>query len=155
MYERVLLASDGTQEGLTALREGALLARDCRARVYLLVVTLNTPGARLADSIHPIPRGEAEEALLTRGLTRLGEMGVPAGGAVVFGEPAMEIGVHAKRFNADLVIVGHRRQGLMERWWSGASGAYLVDHVPCSVLIARRIVSDEEFERRLKLPAGA
>ncbi len=155
MYERVLLASDGTQEGLTALREGALLARDWRARVFLLVVTLNTPGARLADSVHPIPRGEAERDLLERGLTRLGEMGVQASGEVVSGEPAMEIGARAKSFSADLVVVGHRRQGLMERWWSGASGAHLVDHVPCSVLIARRIVSDEEFERRLKLPARA
>jgi nucleotide-binding universal stress UspA family protein len=155
MYERVLLASDGTQEGLTALREGALLARDWRARVFLLVVTLNTPGARLADSVHPIPRGEEERALLTRGLARLGEMGVQATGAVASGEPAMEIGAHARSFKADLVVVGHRRQGLMERWWSGASGAYLVDHVPCSVLIARRIVSDQEFERRLKLPADA
>jgi nucleotide-binding universal stress UspA family protein len=106
----------------------------------------------VADSIHPIPRGEEERALLGRGLTRLGQMGVPCGGAVVFGEPVMEIGARARSFNADLVIVGHRRQGLIERWWSGASGAYLVDNVSCSVLIARRIVSDEEFERRLKAP---
>jgi nucleotide-binding universal stress UspA family protein len=155
MYERVLLACDGTQEGLTALREGALLARKLRARVFLLVVMLNTPGARLADSIHPIPRGEAEQALLERGLVRLRAMGVPAAGAVVCGEPALEIGAHAKSFKADLVIVGHRRQGMIERWWSGASGAYLVDQVSCSVLIARRIVSDEEFERRLSLPADA
>lgn len=155
MYERILLASDGTHEGLTALREGALLARDVRARVFLLVVTPDTPGGRLADSIHPLPRGEAEQDLLQRGLKRLAEMGVPAEGELVSGEPAQAIGAQAGRFNADLVVVGHRRQGLMERWWSGASGAYLVDHVACSVLIARRIVSDEEFERRLKRPAGA
>ncbi len=154
MYKRVLLASDGTQEGLTALREGALLARDWGAQVFLLVVTLNTPGARLADSVHPIPRGETEQKLLDFGLTRLGQMGVKASGAVVSGEPALEIGDHAKRFEADLVVVGHRRQSLMERWWSGASGAHLVDHVGCSVLIARRIVTDAEFERMLNLPAA-
>jgi len=44
------------------------------------------------------------------------------------------------------VVVGHRRQTLLERWWSGASGAYLVDNVGCSVLVARNVISDEEIE---------
>ena len=38
MYKRSLLAYDGSVEGRTALREGALLARQCRANVFLLSV---------------------------------------------------------------------------------------------------------------------
>ena len=38
MYKRVLLAYDGSVEGRTALREGALLARQCGAEVFLLSV---------------------------------------------------------------------------------------------------------------------
>ena len=38
MYKRILLAYDGSVEGRTALREGALLARQCGAKVFLLAV---------------------------------------------------------------------------------------------------------------------
>ena len=38
MYKRILLAYDGSLEGRTALREGALLARQCDAEVFLLSV---------------------------------------------------------------------------------------------------------------------
>ena len=38
MYKRILLAYDGSVEGRTALREGALLARQCGAQVFLLSV---------------------------------------------------------------------------------------------------------------------
>ena len=34
MYKRILLAYDGSLEGRTALREGALLARQCGAQVF-------------------------------------------------------------------------------------------------------------------------
>ena len=38
MYQRILLAYDGSLEGRTALREGALMARQCGAEVFLLSV---------------------------------------------------------------------------------------------------------------------
>jgi len=44
MYKRILLAYDGSLEGRTALREGALLARQCSAEVFLLSVLVD-PGA--------------------------------------------------------------------------------------------------------------
>jgi hypothetical protein len=43
------------------------------------------------------------------------------------------------------VVVGHRKRSLLERWWSGTTGAYLVDHLGCSLLVARRPISDEDF----------
>ena len=42
MYKRILLAYDGSIEGRTALREGALLARQCGAEVFLLSVLADT-----------------------------------------------------------------------------------------------------------------
>jgi len=38
MYKRILLAYDGSVEGRTALREAALLAKQCDAKVFLLSV---------------------------------------------------------------------------------------------------------------------
>ena len=149
MFERILLATDETRESLVALREGALLARRFKAKVFLLVVMTHGAGARMADGVYPMPRSADGEALLETGLDRLRRLGLEASGAIVAGEPAQQIGAAAARFKADLVVVGHRRQSLLDRWWSGSSGSYIVDNVGCSVLLARNCVTDADFERLL------
>jgi hypothetical protein len=62
---------------------------------------------------------------------------------MVRGEPAKEIGTFASQIEADLIVVGHRRQSAFGRWWSGPKGAYLMDYTDCSLLVARNVVSDE------------
>jgi len=49
MYKRTLLAYDGSVEGHTALREGALLARQCGADVFLLSVLTDDGTFLLAE----------------------------------------------------------------------------------------------------------
>jgi nucleotide-binding universal stress UspA family protein len=49
MYKRILLAYDGSIEGRTALREGALLAKQCRAEVFLLSVLADTGTLLLSE----------------------------------------------------------------------------------------------------------
>jgi len=151
MYKRILLASDETRESLVALREGALIARALGAEAFLLIVERATLGHRMADGVYPVPRDSKTALdLLGLGLTRLRRLGVPCAGEVVFGEPATEIAACAQAFHADLIVVGHRKRSLVERWWSGESGAYLVDTVACSVLVARDTISDAEFEGYLQ-----
>jgi nucleotide-binding universal stress UspA family protein len=156
VYKRILLASDGTRESLVALREGALIAKAVRARVWLMIIEPETASLRVADGIYPAPRDPGEaSALLGRGLQRLARLGVAAEGEVVFGEPAPLITARARAFKADLVVVGHRRRSFLERWWSGGTGAYLIDGVTCSVLVARDVVSDAEFEAHLAADGAA
>jgi nucleotide-binding universal stress UspA family protein len=149
MYRRILLAADGSRESLIALREGALIAAAYNAAVFLLVIEREAPGVRVADGIYPLPITSEVSKLMQLGLDRLRRLGVEATGAAVSGDPTAAISKAARKFNADLVVVGHRRQSALERWWSGSAGAYLVDNVPCSVLIARDVISDEEFESHL------
>ncbi|MBC7135778.1 MAG: universal stress protein, partial [Oceanibaculum nanhaiense] len=52
------------------------------------------------------------------------------------GNPAEEIGRMAREIGADLVVVGHREQSALARWWGGSVGASLLAHAPCSVLVA-------------------
>ena len=149
MYKRILMAADGSREGMVALREGALLAQTYQAKVFLLVVVRETTTTLIADGVHPTQRNLDHEALLQLGLQRLGRLGIEATGQALVGEPAEAISAYTKRFKAGLLVLGHPKQGLLDRWWSGASGAFLSDNVSCSVLIARNIISDEEFERNL------
>jgi nucleotide-binding universal stress UspA family protein len=152
IYKRVLLAYDGSVEGRTALREGALLAKRCGAEVFLLSVVRETAGTLMAQGADPSAglQLESYRKVLADGIDRLKKFGFEPTAKLVSGEPALEIGAFAKQIAADLVVVGYRRQSAFARWWSGLSGAYLIDHVHCSLLIARNAISDEAFETELK-----
>jgi nucleotide-binding universal stress UspA family protein len=152
MYSRILLAYDGTREGAIALREGALLAKQSGAKVFVLSVLPETEGVLMAEGVYGDVVGQQMEeyrGVLDRGVAVLRRLGVDPVAKLVVGEPAPCIGAYAKEVKADLVVLGHRRQTLLQRWWSGGTGAYISDHVTCSVLVARNAISDEAFEAEL------
>ena len=146
MYKRILLAYDGSVEGRTALREGALLARQCGAEVFLLSVLVD-PGTFVLTEVALAGASVQIEddfiEVLNEGVARLRALGFDPVAKLVRGEPAKEIGTYAKQIEADLIVVGHRRQSAFDRWWSGPKGAYLMDYTDCSLLVARNVVSDE------------
>jgi nucleotide-binding universal stress UspA family protein len=153
MYDRVLLAYDGTREGRTALREGAMLARRFGCRIHLLCVVAETGGVMIGEAAFAgavVQAQDTYKALFEEALQRLRDLGFEPEGRMVSGEPAEAIAAYAREIGADLVVVGHRRKSLLQRWWSGETGAYLVDHIGCSLLIARRAVSDEEFRAEME-----
>lgn len=153
MYRRIVLAYDSTLEGRAALREGALVAKRCGARVFLLSVLPASSGVSMAEAAQV---GAAERlrdtyaSVLEEGLSNLRRLGFMAEGELVRGEPTQEIAKFARAVGADLVVVGHRRRNFLERWWSGASGGYIVDNVDCSLLVAQTTISDTAFEAELR-----
>ena len=149
MYKRLLLASDGTRESLVALREGALIAQTFGATAHLLIIDRETPTIRVAESMSMQRCPAQGQELLELGLERLSRLGVQATGSLLRGEPLELITGCVRRLGIDLIVIGHRRQSFLDRWWSGPSGGYIIDQVACSVLIARDTVSDEEMERHL------
>jgi nucleotide-binding universal stress UspA family protein len=76
----------------------------------------------------------------------LNELGFEPTSRFVEGEPTPTIAAVAKEIAADLVVVGHRSERFLSRWWSGSKQSYLTEYVKCSVLIARNALTDEEFE---------
>ena len=149
MYKRILLAYDGSVEGRTALREGALLARQCGAQVFLLSVLTDDGtflSAEVALSGASVRMEDDFMEILNEGVARLKKLGFDPVAKLVRGQPAEEIGNFAREIGADLIIVGHRRQSAFDRWWSGPKGAYLMDYTDCSLLVARKVISDEAIE---------
>ena len=149
MYRKVLLVYDGSIEGRRALREGATLAQFCRAEVFLLAVvelsSIMTPDAGLA-----IPMDEQTanyKVTLAEGVERLKALGFSPTARLETGDPGQKIADVAKEIGAQLVVVGHRPQGPLARWWFGSVGNYLVKHLHCSVLVAQTEISDDEFEQ--------
>jgi nucleotide-binding universal stress UspA family protein len=158
MYKRILLAYDGSREGAIALREGALIAKACGAQVFLLSVVPETGGVLMVEGAQGgvVPKmAEAYKEQLQRGVERLKSFGFDPVARLVVGEPSPTIGAVAREVEADLVVVGHRKQNFLARWWSGSTGAYLSDHIPCSLLLCRNPISDEAFDAAMRETVAA
>ena len=140
MYRKILLAYDGSRAGREALCQGADLARLCRAEVILLAIVALEPGVALAEAVAPSDlrarEQEEMERLLEEGAQNLRQAGLSVETRLRQGHPAEEIGRLAREMGVDLIVVGHREQGALARWWSGSTGASLLAHVPCSLLVA-------------------
>ena len=153
MYKKVLLAYDGSIEGRRALREGAKLAQLCRAEVFLLAV-VELPSVVTPDAGLAIPMGNQTanyESTLAEGVERLRALGFSPTARLEVGDPGQKIADVAEEIGAQLVVVGHRPQGRLARWWFGSVGSYLVKRLRCSVLVGQTEISDDEFEK-LKQP---
>ena len=157
MYAKILLAYDGSLEGAVALREGAILAKQCGAAVFLLSVAPDSAGVQMAEGIQcgaVASHTDHYREVLERGIARLTRLGMKPVGRLAFGDPAKAIGAYAREVGADLVVVGHQKRNMLERWWSGPTGAYICDFIGCSLVIARNAVSDEAFEEQMAVAHG-
>ena len=157
MYKRILLAYDGSREGLIALREGALLAKRDGAEAFLLSVVPEA-GALIAQSVGGDPLGhqvDTHQLVLARGLSVLDQLGVASSGKLISGDPAAAIVAHAREVAADLIVLGHRHHGALARWFTESTSDYVSEHVPCSVLLGSNPISDETFAAALLASANA
>jgi nucleotide-binding universal stress UspA family protein len=142
MYKRILLAYDGSQSGQKALLECREVAGLANAELYLIAVS--PPAAALIGGEGYVYDARAEEEersafqrVLDDGLSQLRQEGRAAQGEVVVGQPVDEITEYAKRIKADLIVVGHRHlDSWAARWWRGSISKALIEHAPCSVLVA-------------------
>jgi len=142
MYKRILLAYDGSQSGQKALLECREVAGLSNAELFLIAVS--PPAAALIGGEGYVYHARAEEEersafqrVLDEGLAQLRQEGRAAQGEVVVGQPVDEITEYAKRIKADLIVVGHRHlDSWAARWWRGSISKALIEHAPCSVLVA-------------------
>lgn len=158
MYRTVLLAYDGSREGQLALREGARLAQICGSKVVLLAVvepSFDYTFAMDSGVGYLPPESQVDfEGILSEGAERLTRMGLVPITRLEKGAPADQIAAVALEVAADLVVVGHQKQGLFARWLTGSVTATLSDSLNCSLLIGRTEVSDELLFANAATPQG-
>ena len=146
MYRTILLAYDGSLEGRLALREGARLAQICGAHVVLMAVVEYDPAIYAGDGsgVYLAPdRTDDVRKILDEGVARLIRMGFAPDARLERGLPAERITSVANEIAADLVVVGHHKQGALARWLVGSVTTSLSDSLNCSLLVARLEISDE------------
>ena len=142
MYKRILLAYDGSESGQKALLDCQDLAQWAHSALTLVaVMPLNMDvmgmGVGVYDPQLMEREKEALQAVLNEGTRRLMEAGHAATGEVLVGETVDEITRYARNISADLIVVGHRHlDSWAARWWRGSISKTLIEHSPCSVLVA-------------------
>ncbi len=140
MFKRILLAYDGSPQTDAALSEATELALLCKAELHLLGVCATTGTAALLQAdvspeLFAVERDQVQEVLASAA-SDLGKRGLIVNTCIREGIPAIEIAAHANEINADLAIVGHTTKGVLARWLVGSTGADLIRHLPCSLLIS-------------------
>jgi nucleotide-binding universal stress UspA family protein len=141
MFERILMAYNGTREGRAALFACAEVAGFARGETHLLAVATMPSSMFLTEGFLPEELIEEEkkrmQEVLDEGLATLQARGFTVAGHLAVGEPVEEICRVAKEVGADLIVLGHKqKQSFGARWWRGSVGATLLDYAPCSLLVA-------------------
>ncbi len=146
MYQRILVAYNGTPESRVALEECLKLTPTAGAEVHLLAVVSPPPyllvGEFAAAAVLSVEEGLAAErekmsAELEQGATLLRAGGLSVTSHLEVGEPVSVIEELAADLQVELVIVGHSRtKPLALRWWRGTTDTLLVEKLRCSLLVA-------------------
>lgn len=144
MYQRILVAVDGSETSHLALDAAVKLARDCGAQLQPLFV-VDVP--ILAYDVLAYDPSYVRDALLEEGtlvgkaaLARMRQSGVTGDPRVVEADPAVEDIAHcilraAADFKADVVVMGtHGRRGF-ERMMLGSVAERFLRIAQCPVLM--------------------
>ncbi len=142
MYKKILLAYDGSEAGQKALLDCREIAQWGHSELHLVAVMPSAMSfVGLEGGVYDVELEEREKrkyrGVLEDGLQRLSECGFTSRGEVVTGEAIDEISKYARKIQADLIIVGHKHlDSWAARWWRGSISGALIEHAPCSVLVA-------------------
>ncbi|MEO6917473.1 MAG: universal stress protein [Collimonas sp.] len=140
MYQKILVAYNGSAESRAALQECIQLRPPGSAEIHLLgVVHLSAYGMAggYAPEIVCTTKTQTMRQELDEGQALLVAAGLNPVIHLEIGEPVDVIGTLADRLKIELVIVGHsRRKTLAARWWRGDTDALLVERLGCSILVA-------------------
>jgi nucleotide-binding universal stress UspA family protein len=152
----IVVGYDGTRPAERALRRAAHLARAFGATVIVADVAAPeplqaTPGAFGFPPYYPASlEGQgirADEALWRRPRARIeavfAETGVAHEFAGIVGEPAQEIVEVAERRGADLIVVGTREPGFLDRLFGGSVSQGVARRARCDVLIVHPAEDDD------------
>jgi nucleotide-binding universal stress UspA family protein len=144
---RILLAFDGSAgaEQAVDLLSGVHWSDDMTLRIVSVAERLApmfatpwVPGLMTTAPELDAAVVAQRDAAVAEVVRRIADPGRNVAGAVLHGRPATVIVDEARRYEADLVIVGSRGHGAIASLLLGSVSAEIVDHAPCPVLVARR-----------------
>ncbi|MEO6928064.1 MAG: universal stress protein [Casimicrobiaceae bacterium] len=141
MYQRILVAYDGSDASRLAIDECAHLVPVAGREVHIACVIHDPSAFVLPGEFVPEPLLESERDEVNRDLDQaaatLRERGFTVSTHLLDGEPVDVLAKLIDTLGVDLLVIGHRRnKKFAARWWRGRVDALLMERVRCAILIA-------------------
>ena len=136
-FERILLATDGSEYSSGAIRVAIDLARRNKARLFIAGVAVYNP--EYATSVPGLEQAALDQA--HRSVAGAVEAASGVDHEVVITEaeePWRGIVDAAEEYRADVIVMGRRGKRGLARGMVGDATARVIGHAPCSVLVAPR-----------------
>lgn len=140
MFDKLLLAVDGSEHALRAARMAADLARTVKSTELRIVVAyesippyLGEPNMQYAIDAHM----KEAKSVLDKAINEVGEIPGEVHTEVLEGSPADAIIDVANTRGSDVIVMGSRGLGRLAGLLLGSTSQKVVSHAPCPVLIVR------------------
>ncbi len=136
----IVVGTDGSAAAERAVRRAVSIAKGTGAELHLVTAY---PDGSYRESIAGTARRteidlrEAAESVLARDASHAQTEGVDAATQAREGDPAQVLIDVAEDVGADLIVVGARGLGGLQRWLLGSASSKLSHHAHCDVLIVR------------------
>jgi len=138
MFHKILLAYDGSDPAGHAFKLALDLSVKYGADLRLLSVARPPEFGEEVESEAALENSRRYfHRVLGPLKAQASAQGVHVDSEVAIGHPAERIVIEAEKWNADLIVVGHRGHGLMGHWLLGSVAKQVMHHATCDVLVAR------------------
>lgn len=139
MFEKILIANDGSEGARRALGAAINLAKSYGADLHMISVE-ELP--RFAASIEEVVEEKAEadhrfESVVTSALGQAKAQGVTLATHIVPGHAVSAIVEFIERERFDLLVVGFMGHSALYNRLIGSTTDRLVEHAPCAVLVVK------------------
>lgn len=140
MFERILLAVDGSDHSYNAARMAADLARAMRSeRLRIVVVYASIPPYLGEPNLQNVinARLDDAQAILQKTVEIVGDIPAEVHTELIEGDAAESIIEVANTRNSSVIVMGSRGLGRLAGLVLGSTSQKVVSHAPCPVLIVR------------------
>ncbi|TMH36475.1 MAG: universal stress protein [Betaproteobacteria bacterium] len=138
MFQKILIAYDGSAPSRKAYEAALDLAKRYQAQIHVVAV------ARPPDFAEDVETEATLESAREHLGRQFGELESQAARAglkphfrVVTGHPAEQIVRAAEQQAIELIVLGHRGHGMFERWLLGSVSRTVIAYAPCAVMVVR------------------
>lgn len=140
MFEKVLLAVDGSEHALRSARTAADLARALNSKEFRIVVAydflpsyLGEPNLQYAIDA----RIEESQKIMQAAVDAVGDIPCEIHTEMIEASPAEAIISVASTRESDVIVMGSRGHGTLAGLLLGSTSQKVLAHAPCPVLIIR------------------
>jgi nucleotide-binding universal stress UspA family protein len=138
MIKKILLAYDGSEPSNKAFDYAADLAQRYQAEIHVLTVAQMPEFGEDVETEAVIEHSRIYHKGLLHGLRdRVDRLGVKAHLEMAVGHAAQQILDHAAELGVDLIVMGHRGRGVLDRWRLGSVTHRVIAYAECIVTVVR------------------